>query len=415
MPSLDCARIPQSAFDWLCDLMSRCSRAGALLCHLESGRWLRLDNYVGVLETPCGTRLEILPKHYDTEEDIARSRTLLRRMIQNSLDLPVREAGQADLQLFSAPIREWLIGRFLISLDDLIKRGIRFDYRRVDEEQLYLRGRLDVAKQLCQPPNRRHYFQIHHDVYLADMPENRLLKYALEVVFKSTQDAGNWRLAHELRNLLWEIPTSADVKHDFNQWRDDRLLVRYRAIKPWCELILRKQMPIALSHEWQGISLLFPMEKLYERYVGTCLRKALHKDATLKLRARLHHLCEHDGGRMFCLEPDFLVSHGDKRWILDAKWKQIDENNRKESYDLRQSDFYQLFAYGSKYLHDQSDGELVLIYPKGSRFSVPMPPFYFSTQLRLWVLPLDLELGVLDGIMLTRLPLASAHTYTAVA
>ncbi|MDA9491627.1 restriction endonuclease [Bradyrhizobium sp. CCBAU 11361] len=409
-PSLDCACITPSAFDWLCDLMSRFSKSGAALCHLENRRWLRLDNYVGVLETPCGTRLEILPKHYNGRDSIARSRALLRKMIQSSLDLPVREAGQADLQLFDAPLSEWLIGKFLLLLDDLVKRGIRFDYQRVEEEQVFLRGQLDVAKQIRQPPSRRHHFQIRHDIFLADMPENRLLKSALEATCKSTQDARNWRLAHELRSLLQQIPASTDIGLDLDQWRDDRLQARYQAIKPWCELILRKQMPIALSHEWQGISLLFPMEKLYERYVAACLRKMLRRDASLKLGSRLHHLCEHDGGKIFRLEPDFLVSHAGKNWILDAKWKQLDAANRADSYNLQQSDFYQLFAYGNKYLHDQQTGELVLIYPKVSEFSTPLPHFDFTKNLRLWVLPLDLELGVLNGITRTNLPLSSNYT-----
>ncbi|MET4017195.1 5-methylcytosine-specific restriction enzyme subunit McrC [Bradyrhizobium sp. S3.2.12] len=365
---------------------------------------------MGVIETPCGTRLEILPKHYDGQDSIARSRALLRKMIQSSLDLPVREAGQADLQLFDAPLSEWVIGRFLLLLDDLVKRGIRFDYQRVDEEQVFLRGQLDVAKQIRQPPSRRHHFQIRHDIFLADMPENRLLKSALEATCKSTQDARNWRLAHELRSLLQQIPASTNVGHDLGQWRDDRLLARYQAIKPWCELILRKQMPIALSHEWQGISLLFPMEKLYERYVAACLRKMLHRAASLKLGSRLHHLCEHDGGKIFRLEPDFFVSHANKSWILDAKWKQLDAANRTDSYNLQQSDFYQLFAYGSKYLHDQQSGELILIYPKVSEFSTPLPHFDFTKDLRLWVLPLDLELGVLNGVTRTNLPLSSTFT-----
>jgi 5-methylcytosine-specific restriction enzyme subunit McrC len=411
-PSLDCACVTPSAFDWLCELMSRFNKSGASLCHLESRRWLRLDNYVGVLETPCGTRLEILPKHYDERDGIARSRALLRKMIRVALNLPIREAGQSSLQLFDAPLSEWLIGEFLQLLDDLVKRGFRFDYRRIEEEQVFLRGQLDVAKQVRQPASRRHYFQIRHDVYLPDMPENRLLKSALEVTCKSTQDAGNWRLAHALRNLLHPIPASTNIGHDFDQWRTNRLLARYQAIKPWCELILRKQMPIALSHEWRGISLLFPMEKLYERYVAACLRKMLLRDASLKLGGRLHHLCQHDGGNIFRLEPDFLVLHAGNHWILDTKWKQIDAANRKNNYNLQQSDFYQLFAYGSKYLQGQLKGELVLIYPKISEFSTPLPPFDFTRNLRLWVLPFDLELGVINGITRTDLPLSPTYAQT---
>ncbi|WP_460290866.1 5-methylcytosine restriction system specificity protein McrC, partial [Bradyrhizobium diazoefficiens] len=79
-------------------------------------------------------------------------------MIQIALDLPAREAGEADLNLFDAPISEWVIGKFLTVLKQLVKRGLRFNYQRVEDEQVFMRGQLNVAKQLRQPPSRRHQF-----------------------------------------------------------------------------------------------------------------------------------------------------------------------------------------------------------------------------------------------------------------
>ena len=99
-PSLDCAHVSASAFDWLCAINSSFSRAGAALVQIEDRRYLRLYNYVVVLETPCGTLLEILPKHVASADDVAGSRSLLRRMIAAALNLPTREASEADLQLF---------------------------------------------------------------------------------------------------------------------------------------------------------------------------------------------------------------------------------------------------------------------------------------------------------------------------
>ena len=186
-PTLDLAQVSVSVFDWLCKFNASFSNAGAALVQLENRRLLKLDNYVGVLETPCGTRLEILPKHFEHEDCIKQSRALLRRMIQASLNLPTREVGAADLQNFDAPLSEWVMGRFLLALDHLIKRGLRFDYLRVEEEQRFLRGQLNVAKQMRQPPGRQHHFQIRHDIYLPDRPENRLLKFALDQVCKATQ------------------------------------------------------------------------------------------------------------------------------------------------------------------------------------------------------------------------------------
>jgi 5-methylcytosine-specific restriction enzyme subunit McrC len=394
-----------SAFDWLCKLNSSFTRSGAALAQIRDQRWLQLENYVGVVETPCGTRLEILPKHFEEKDCIEANRALLLRMMKVAFDLPTREVGEAHLQLFRAPLSEWIMRQFLQALDHLIKRGMSFEYKRVEEEQRFLRGQLNRVKQNRQRPERQHYFHIRHDLFSPDRPENRLLKLALERVCRATEAPSNWRLAQELRNLLAEIPASDDVSGDFRNWRNDRLMGHYRQAKPWCELILNQQMPVAAVGEWKGISLLFPMEKLFERYVVACLRRSLAEGVDLRTHPSSQYLCEHNGGPMFRLEPDILIDKGPDRWILDTKWKLIDSTDRKNNYGLKQSDFYQLFAYGNTYLSAHDNGKLVLIYPKRALFESALPAFHFSEKLTLWVIPFDLHDGRLEHPAIVDLPM----------
>lgn len=401
--SLDRAQISASAFEWLCRLNAEISPSGTSLVQVEDRRWLRLDNYVGVIETPCGTRIEILPKHEEEATDAATSRALMCRMIAGAMDLPVREVGETALQRFNAPLTEWVIAQFLSALDHLIKRGVRSDYGRVEAAERHLRGQLDTVRQLRLPPGRQHVFQIRHDIYSPDRPENRLLKLAVEQSCQRTQNPASWRLAQELRTLFHEIPRSADVAEDFKRWRTDRLMAHYQAVKPWCELVLSRQMPLSVVGAWQGISLLFPMEKLFERYVAAHLGRALHPDARLITQATARSLCLHDGGAMFRLRPDLLIEQSGRRWVLDTKWKLVDGANKTKNYGLSQADFYQLFAYGQKYLSGK--GELALIYPRRSAFKEPLPVFEFDPELRLWVLPFDLHSGRLFERGFTNLPL----------
>lgn len=387
--SLDEAQISDTAFAWLCELAAGFRRSGAQLLQLDGQRWLRLDNYVGVLESPCGQVIEILPKHHDDGECEHRARALLCKLISSTLDIPVRETTQASLQLYRAPLAEWVMRQFLLALEHLVNRGLRFDYLRLEEEQRYLRGKLDVVKQMRQPPGRQHCFQIRHDVFLPERPENRLLKSALELVCRTAQDADNWRLAHELAGMLHELPVSRDIEQDFRQWRYDRLMAHYHPIKSWCELILYRQMPLAVAGAYRGISLLFPMEKLFEDYVACWLRRHLSPAARLTTQASRHALCIHHGKPMFQLQPDLLIEQGSRRWVLDTKWKRLSENKCERNYGLSQADFYQLFAYGQRYLGGR--GELALIYPAWRQFNNPLEPFEFDDKLRLRVLPFDLD------------------------
>lgn len=391
-PSLDQATISATAFDWLCKQTAIFNRGGASLLQMENRRWLRLDNYVGIIETPCGTLLEILPKHMDQSGMASEisARKLLIKMLSVALDLPVRITEKTDIQTFRHPLFEWVMKKFILELDQLVKRGLRFDYRRVEEEQRYLRGQLDINKQLRQPPGRGHIFNIRHDLYLVDRPENRLLKSALMRICKLTQISDTWRLSHELAGLLTEIPESKNIQADFQQWRNERLLAHYQPVRPWCELVLGQYMPLALRGLTNGISLLFPMEKLFERYVEIKLRQQLPKTFLLKKQAKSVSLCIHQDKNMFLLKPDFLIQNAQKTCLLmDTKWKLIFEYDEINKYGLNQSDFYQMFAYGHKYL--ESKGEMILIYPRTKSFSDVLPPFDYSQALRLWVVPFDLE------------------------
>ena len=65
---------------------------GGRFGHIVGRNELKLKSYVGVLESPCGQVIEILPKHHDGD-DPAQARTLMCRLIAGALDLPRAPSG----------------------------------------------------------------------------------------------------------------------------------------------------------------------------------------------------------------------------------------------------------------------------------------------------------------------------------
>lgn len=397
--SLDHAYISEKAFEHLCELSASFSKHGVKVFELAGRRKLKLDQYVGVIETPCGTRIEILPKHVelsgkDDQAIILAERKLLQKMLSVSLHLPYREAGSANLNRFKQPLHEWIITYFLASFERLVQRGLRFDYNRVQEEQKYLRGQLQHVKYMRQPPAKKHIFPIEHDVYDVNRPENRLIRTALEVVCKKTKDANNWKLAQELRLMTGEILRSQKIQQDFRQWQSGRLLVQYDEIKPWTELILGEYMPVSTQGEWRGMSLLFPMEKLFEHFVAYHLRRNL-PEYTVKTQHATEHICEHQTTKIFKLKPDIFIDRSQsnsKNIVMDTKWKLIDQNDRGGRYGLKDSDIQQMFAYSHYYLDLES--EVILVYPyRAGKFDQPLDDFGFrhTEGAKLRVVPFNLD------------------------
>lgn len=401
---LDEHTIEPSAFNYLCDLASTFRRSGAQIGIREGAQSLRLDQYVGVIETPCGTVIEVVPKCADEAADAKTSRGHLRKMLVAAMGLRTRDAGDAHLQTLQYPLTEWVMHQFIESLRVVVRQGIRNEYHRVQVQTNFLRGRLQLAKQARQPPGRQHLFHVEYDEFLPNRAENRLLRSALSRVLKATTHGGTWRVAHELSIQLSSIPESDDVEADFSRWSTRRLLAHYAPVRPWCELVLGREMPLALHGTTRGRSLLFPMDKLFERYVGAHLGTAIEEPFVLVKQHAGAHLVRHapadaNGAEAnyFALIPDFLVRAGEQgavQLILDTKWKRLDTRGAavgpdQPLYGMAHSDLYQMFAYGQKYLAGQ--GDLVLIYPRCSTFTAPLPVLRLSENLRLWAVPFDLE------------------------
>lgn len=371
---------------------------------------IQVRHYVGVLSFDY-LQIEILPK-IDDLQDIEQTRNLLWKMLSVYLNLPFIESTEAKLRIKdNTPLPERLITYFLQHLTAVVRRGIRKDYERIEAEERFLKGQLQVAKQLRQPVGRQQLFQIEYDFFSDNRAENRLIHTALITASDWASEAANQRLARELRFAFDNIPVSQNVANDFSQWRTSRDMHYYQPLLPWLKLILNQQSPFALKDRQEGISFLFPMEKLFEGYVAHCLSKQLTESHQLKPQISRHYLAKTQGQNVFQMKPDLAIYQNKKCvCILDTKWKIIDtqakvfndkSDNAKQDFKSRisQADMYQLFAYGQRYLDGK--GEMILIFPKTSSFLQPLDPFEFfdgkspDSQLKLHAIPFCLESGCL--------------------
>ena len=77
----------------------------------------------------------------------------------------------------------------------------------------------------------------------------------------------------------------------------------------------------------------------------------------------------------------------------NTKWKILKDN--KNGKLIQQSDLYQMYAYGRKYLKGLGEPILYLIYPMNQEFSKELSPFYYEKEgdfwLKLFAYPFDLR------------------------
>jgi 5-methylcytosine-specific restriction enzyme subunit McrC len=403
--------IPKNVYGWLEEKCLRSSEGGEAswlrLTQRRGRRAVQVTSYVGVIRSPDGYQIEVLPKvGKDIGGGPAEARQLLIEMLSCLQGFRHVQIDSAKISARRMPLLEVFIAEFLRTVERIVKRGLRSDYSTRQANLFALRGKLMMAAHLRQNLYRADRFFTEHDEFSTDRPENRLLRAALRRVLMLSASQANQRLARELQFVFADVPASTQPRIDFQRLRLDRGMGCYADALAWARLILDEESPLTGTGGNHAPSLLFPMEAVFEAFVAKHLAKQLARPLILKTQAHRHHLVRHREQNWFRLIPDLLVSEaGRDALVLDTKWKLLDglKANGTDKYGLSQGDFYQLQAYGQSYL--DGHGDVVLIYPKTAAFDRPLPEFEFpkSERLRLWVLPFclktkRLEVPLLSGI-----------------
>jgi 5-methylcytosine-specific restriction enzyme subunit McrC len=387
--------VPTNVFKWLesqCLMVSDKGDAPWLrLTQRSSRRAVQVTSFVGVIRSPDGYQIEVLPKVGKAiGGGVVEARALLIAMLCCLQGFRHIQTDRAQLMARHMPLLEIFILEFLHAVDLVVKQGLRSEYSVRQDNLFALRGKLLIASHLRHNIVRADRFFTEHDEFSIDRPENRLLHAALQrVIFLSASQA-NLRLARELSFVFADVPVSEQTRSDFQRVRLDRGMGHYVDALAWARLILDEETPLTGAGRHTAPSLLFPMEALFEAFVAKHLISQVARPLTLKVQARSHHLVRHRDQNWFQLKPDMLIRDANRDiLVLDTKWKLLDglKANGSEKYGLSQSDFYQLQAYGQSYLDGK--GDVILIYPRTLSFNEPLPVFEFPKidGLRLWVLP----------------------------
>ncbi len=366
-------------------------------------RSLQVQSYVGVLQTPAGTQIEILPKIYSghgQELGPDQVRNILIRMLGCLRNSPFRQSDRALMADVSMPLIEVFVSYFLKQVNRLVKRGIRSDYVNTQNNLCFMKGKLLVADQIRRNIVHQHRFYVEYDEFQVNRPENRLIRSALEKISAIILQSSNQRLCRELLFAFDDVPSATDIRTDLARCSKDRSMGYYEHVLDWCRIILLDQSPMGTAGNIRSISLLFPMERIFEDYVAARM-KALHPKWHITTQAREHYLMQQEGRNHFLMKPDLVLRQEKIRVVADTKWKLLGQDNSLPIHkSIGQADLYQMFAYGKKYLHDQQVKEIYLIYPKSAKFTKSLPVFEYDDGFRLFVVPYDLSLEV-DRLLLS--------------
>lgn len=382
--------VPDATFQALRQLAFDLDGADGLLSVLvqKKREVIRLRNYVGLLPVSTGEQIEILPKTR-AGSDARRVLLMMLRQLRNS---PFRQLNLAQTRTARLPLWDIFVMAFLDTVETLVQQGMQHAYVPVEANERFWKGTFQATRQQRENAQHAERLAVRYDALTANIPANRILKTTLRYLHRQPLGVANRQRLTQLLRAVDDVQESPSINEDWLAVRRmSRLFLRYEPALRWAEALLAGQAFGVQKGQHTSLSLLFPMERVFEAYVAHGIRTYWPDTDRVTVQESSAHLVdEHAGTPRFKLRPDILIRQLGRTIVMDTKWKQLTGNDAADvrsgsTYGIDQADLYQLYAYGKKYAAD----DLFLIYPANETFREPLPVFGYDTTTRLHVVPFE--------------------------
>ena len=234
---------------------------------------------------------------------------------------------------------EAIVPAFVLRTQEAIRRGLLQGYRTEEDSLNTVRGRIRLNDQIGRRFGQALPVEVAYDDYTEDIEENRLLKTAIQVLWRMPiRSAEARRELGALRPAFTTVALGAYHRGAVPEVRYNRLNRRYQPAVELARLIVGNSILELFEGETAGATFLMDMNRVFETFLRSALREALRlSDAEWPTEASgVRGLRLDEAGRIR-MQPDMSWWQGRRCvFVGDAKYK------RQES---QQADIYQMLAY----------------------------------------------------------------------
>lgn len=228
---------------------------------------------------------------------------------------------------------------FARSVEHTTRRGLLNGYSTRDETLIAPRGRLDFEEQFRRQKGAALPVAVRHDVFTADVVENRVLLAALDVLRRMPLRSPLAR--RELiraEHLFGAVTLQRFRQGEIPSIVFTRLNEHYRPALSLATVVLRSATLEFAAGNAHGVAFLVDMNRAFEAFIRTALQYFLRLMGR-RLADRAPMLALDEAGRV-PLRPDLCVLEGQRIvWVGDAKYKRLPAGGYENA------DLYQMLAY----------------------------------------------------------------------
>ncbi|QIB74974.1 hypothetical protein G3I44_12195 [Halogeometricum borinquense] len=290
------------------------------------------SSYIGVAALPSGRRLNVTPK-----QTVSRLLTLLEYALDVSSTTVDKETSFSGAETFIDAFG----ALFTAKLRQLLTRGIRRDYTRIESIETAVRGRLDVQRQLQRPTPVPTDFAVEYDTLTANTTANQAILAATQILTRLVEgDTLAAALSRQATQLRQTVEPAYVTPVEIEAIETTRLNAYYADLLELSRLVLQRRFFEDLTAgSVASFGLFINMNTVYEAVVERAVRAGaaqVNSNWTVEGQGSLGDLI--DGPHAVGMQPDAVVldDEGGVIAVADAKWKTGGDSS---------GDVYQLTSY----------------------------------------------------------------------
>jgi 5-methylcytosine-specific restriction enzyme subunit McrC len=322
---------------------------------------IQFTNYVGVIQAGNLT-IEVLPKtdrqrttaanlsvdelersDNDASKNKQRWHAVLLQMLKECRLLHVAHVDYANLNLKSNSILDIYFELFLAHAEKLLHEGLVKKYKKVEGNQLAMKGQLVFAKNISRNLVHKERFYVRYTEYNRENIFNQLLYKTLCLI---PSLSSNPFFSDRVNRLSLDFPEMPDCEvsvSSFDKLVYDRKTERYKEAVLICKMLLLNYRPDITGGSENVMAILFDMNELWEEFVYRRLKKEESLFGIKVQRQQSAHFWESDlMYRPKTIRPDVVITKDEQVIVLDTKWK-ISDDMIPADDDLKQMFTYNLF------------------------------------------------------------------------
>ena len=362
------------------------------------------QNFVGTIPLD-DFQIEILPKIPLVENNIEAEKIRFLEILQSIDYFKEKIFSNSKIGRTDTSILEIFIYLFIEEVEKILKKGLIYRYIDKNQNLIVFKGKLDINNHIKYNFSHKEKFFMKFGEFSVDSLENIIIKLTIQKLKKISVNSKNKENLNKIGHYFENVSILENSIENLKYLTFDRMNDYYKNAIQWAKIFLsNKSSSIFLTNNKEIISVLFPMETIFENYIANKLLNIIQEkfysellikiqDSSCSLFSNISLNNTKIDNNILRIRPDIVIKNKNTKeiFILDTKWKIL--NKLDDKFKISTEDIYQMLAYVKTY-NDRNKNNYTckkayLIYP-----ATNMRQNTFSVKDKLIFKTDDFELNV---------------------